>query len=97
MKILTHIIDIIYLWYCWVIVFWCVHEISFEVKIYKNNYTFYAGQYEKIIIMIIMMMMTNWQDCTWEDLDMAKIGKPQERNWISSNSSTKQCHKELLY
>ena len=27
-------------------------------------------------------------------LDMAKKGKPQERNWVSSNSSIKQCHKD---
>ena len=32
-----------------------------------------------------------------EDLDMAKKGKPQKRNRISSNSSTKQRHKDQLY
>ena len=30
---------------------------------------------------------TNWRNLTREDLDMAKKGKPFERNWNSSNSS----------
>ena len=34
---------------------------------------------------------------TRENVDVAKKGKPSERNWICSNSSTKQCHKDKLY
>ena len=33
---------------------------------------------------------TNKLDSTQEDRDMAKKGKSKERNWISSNRSTKQ-------
>ena len=40
---------------------------------------------------------TNKWHLTWENLDMAKKWKPWEINWISSNSSTKQHHKDQLY
>ena len=33
---------------------------------------------------------------TWENLDMAKKGKPFEKNWISPDSSTKQRHKDYV-
>ena len=32
-----------------------------------------------------------------ENLNMAKKGKPWERNWIPSNISTKQRYKDYLY
>ena len=38
---------------------------------------------------IWIFQMINRQNLTQEDLDMAKKEKPQKRNWISSNSSTK--------
>ena len=39
---------------------------------------------------------TNKQNLTQENLDMAKKEKSFEKNWISSNSSTKQRHKDQL-
>ena len=36
---------------------------------------------------------TSKWNLTQEDLDMATKGKPEERNWISANSNTKQRHK----
>ena len=39
---------------------------------------------------------TNEQNVTREDLVMAKNEKPLEGNWISSNSSQKPCHKDML-
>ena len=36
-----------------------------------------------------IIQATNWRDCKPEALDIAKQGKPQERKWISFNSSTK--------
>ena len=38
---------------------------------------------------IWILLATNWVDCTREDLVVAKKGKPQERNRISFNNSTK--------
>ena len=38
--------------------------------------------------------VTKKWNLTWEDVDIAKKEKPLERNWISSNSSTKQHHKD---
>ena len=41
-----------------------------------------------------------WQslgNCAWEDLDMAKKWKPQERNRLSVNSSEKYCHNNKLH
>ena len=40
-----------------------------------------------------------WQtgEISWEDLDMVTEKKPLERNWIFSNSSAKQSHKNQLY
>ena len=35
--------------------------------------------------------------CTREDLDMDTKGKSQERNWIFSNSSAEQRHKDQLF
>ena len=37
---------------------------------------------------------TNKRNLTWENLDVAKKGKSKERNWISSDSRTKQRHKD---
>ena len=37
---------------------------------------------------------TNKQNLTRENLDMAKKGKLLKRNWISSDSSTKQWNKD---
>ena len=34
-----------------------------------------------------------WLILSRENVDVAKKGKPYERNWISSNSNTKQHHK----
>ena len=39
---------------------------------------------------------TNKWNLTQENLDMSKKENPLERNWISSHSSTKQCHKDQL-
>ena len=36
---------------------------------------------------------TNKWNLTREDMSMAKKGKPQDKNWISSNSNTKQRYK----
>ena len=44
-----------------------------------------------------MFQATNWQNLKYENLDMAKKGKPLVRNWISSNSSTKQRHEDQFY
>ncbi len=40
---------------------------------------------------------TNWQNLIQEDLNMAMKGQSLERNWISSNSSTKQCYEDHSY
>ena len=40
------------------------------------------------------LQVTNKWHLTQEDLDMAKKRKPQERNWISPDSSTKQHHND---
>ena len=39
---------------------------------------------------------TNKRNITRENLDMTLKGKPLERNWISSDSSTKQRHKNYV-
>ena len=44
-----------------------------------------------------MFQATNCRDCTWEDLNMVTKRKPQKRNWISSNNSSKLRHKDRLY
>ena len=36
------------------------------------------------------------QNLTGENLNIAKKGKPLERNWISSNSNIKQCPKDYV-
>ena len=36
------------------------------------------------------------RNITWEKLGMAMEGKPNERNQISPESSTKQCHKDYV-
>ena len=41
--------------------------------------------------------MTNYWDCTQKGKDMDKKRKPQKKNLISSNSGTKQCHKDKLF
>ena len=41
-----------------------------------------------------MDITTNKRNCTGEDLNKAKKRKPQDRNWISSDSSSK--HKDQL-
>ena len=45
-------------------------------------------------ITVWLFQATNKQNPTWEALDMAKKEKPWERNWISSDNSTKQCHRD---
>ena len=49
---------------------------------------------EKTIVLIFQA--TNKQILTREDLDKAKKGKPEERNWIYSDSFIKQCHNDQL-
>ena len=39
---------------------------------------------------------TNKRNLIWENLDIAKKGRLWKRNWISSDSSTKQWHKDKL-
>ena len=39
---------------------------------------------------------TNHRHLTGKKLDMAKKGKPFERDWISTNSCTKQRHKDVM-
>ena len=36
------------------------------------------------------------QHLTWENVDVAKKGKPLERDWISFNSSTNRRHENQL-
>ena len=43
----------------------------------------------------IFQAANKW-NLTWENLDMAKKLKFRERSWISSNCSSKQCHKDKL-
>ena len=40
------------------------------------------------------LQTTNKRNLTRENMDIAKKGKPSERNWISSDSSTKQQYKD---
>ena len=44
---------------------------------------------------LIFYVSNKWY-CTQEGMEMVKKGKSQQRNWISSDSSTK-CHKDQLY
>ena len=41
--------------------------------------------------------MTNKRHLTLENVDVPQKGKPFERNWIFSISSTKQCHMDRSY
>ena len=43
---------------------------------------------------VLKFQATNKQNLSREDLGMAKKWKILERNWISSNISTKQRHKD---
>ena len=56
----------------------------------KNNQKIKMGRK----ITLWTFQVTNKQNVSWENLDTAKKEKPEERNWISSDSSTKQGHKD---
>ena len=48
----------------------------------------------KIFDKVLSLLRKPWKT---EELDMAKKGKPEQGNWISSNSSTKQHNKDQIY
>ena len=50
----------------------------------------YLGNRNGKKAIVWIFQVTNKRNLTREDLDVAKKGKPSERNRISSNSSTKQ-------
>ena len=69
----------------------CVYVCVFGIiiKKYFIKYVWTSMWYQ-----IKMLQTKNKQNLTRENLGMAKKGKPLKSNGISSNSSTKQPHKD---
>ena len=44
-----------------------------------------------------ILQVSDWEDCSQDNLNMAKKRQPQKRSWISYNSSSKLCHKNQFY
>ena len=44
-----------------------------------------------------LFQMKNYRNLSRECMDMVRNRKPYDKNWIYSNGSTKQCHKDQLY